>query len=72
MDQDQTDDALARRGGHDSLDDGSPRLGALSLEVVDTVAAAEEGSQPASSRQALAEADLVGVGIDDYVWTAVA
>lgn len=44
----------------------------LSVEVVDTVAAPEEGSQSAASWQALAEADLVGVGVDDYIWTAVA
>jgi hypothetical protein len=46
--------------------------GRLALEVVDAVAAAEEGPQAAAPRQALADPDLVGVGIDDDVGAAVA
>lgn len=44
----------------------------LAVEVVDAVLALEEGSEAAAFGEALAKADLVGVGVDDDVGAAVA
>lgn len=46
--------------------------GALSIEVADRVFLAEECAQPTAVWEALADADLFGVRIDDHVGTPVA
>ena len=47
------------------------RWRSLALEVVHAVAPLEEGSHAAAPRQALAEADLVAVGIGDQLLVGV-